>query len=227
MNKEDRKIIAELRKKYNIDERLLQSEKEDTEELQKEYDHHKTDIEKEEGWYKKFHTIPDVEGTRHLDIGWAEAELPIIGATLGVDPASDIVYPEYVKERPDDLWLYPRSNPFFKRIDFEEIAAEGENLPFRDGTIDSVSSQNSMGEYFDLQKGLAEGIRVLRSGGKLQVVVWYPPKYIKVIKDWLRKQPVKNIKITQIEDDYDSYCTMTFESIEYACAFYGIEFTKV
>ena len=35
MNKEDRKIIAELRKKYNIDERLLQSEKEDTKELQK------------------------------------------------------------------------------------------------------------------------------------------------------------------------------------------------
>ena len=103
--------------------------------------------------HKKFYNIPEVEGSKHLDVGWVEGDYPIIGSTLGIDPVSYGTEP---------------SLAFNRSIEFEEIAASGSDLPFADGTLDSVSSQHSMGYQGDysLIEGLAESVRGLRSGGK-------------------------------------------------------------
>ena len=53
---------------------MNEEEREQLQEYRDLYKSHKKYIEAKEGWLKKFYTIPDVEGTRHLDIGWAEAE---------------------------------------------------------------------------------------------------------------------------------------------------------
>jgi len=171
---------------------------------------------------KKFYNIPDVEGTKHLDIGWVEGDFPIIGATLGVDPSSARENWNYESD-PDQE---KRTRDLHKSIDFEEIAATGENLPFLDGTIDSVSSQHSMGMYYDLEEGLAEAIRVLRPGGKLGVITWKAPISIKETRTWLRRQPVTNIRIrTVLKGEGDDHETVDGE--EHISNLYGIEFTRV
>ena len=151
--------------------------------------------------HKKFYNIPDVEGTKHLDIGWHEGDFPIIGATLGVDLSTK------------------RSGhyPILKNIAFEEIAASGLDLPFANGTIDSVSSQHSMGMQFDLEEGLTEAIRVLRSGGKLAILTWVTTEEIEELRRWLRSQPVQNVRIRKRDKDEDKDNLFL----------YGIEFTRV
>lgn len=164
-------------------------------------------VEKAGGWYKKFYSIPEVEGTRHLDVGWSEIEgLPIIGATLGVDLGRD-----------------PESTKLFKSIGFQEIQSSGYNLPFADGTIDSVSSQHAIGQEIDTEEGILEAIRVLRSGGKLAILFWTTPEDASIIRSWLKSLPVKNVRFrkpsrsAQWWDEEDSYLH----------ALYALEFTKL
>jgi len=164
-------------------------------------------VEKAGGWYKKFYSIPEVEGTKHLDVGWSEIHgLPIIGATLGVD-----------------LGRHPQSTKLFKSIDFQEIQASGHNLPFADGTIDSVSSQHAIGQEIEIDEGLEEAIRVLRSGGKLAILFWSTPHEIKETRSWLKSLPIKNVRLrkpirsAQWWDEEESYLH----------ALYALEFTRV
>lgn len=187
---------------------MNEEEREQLQEYRDLYKWHKERIEANEGWLKKFYTIPDVEGTRHLDIGWGEAEAPILGASMGVD----LPYNEGFEISANEQKI---KTAYLKEINFEQLTAEGENLPLADGTIDSVSSQFSMGDWWDLYEGLTEAIRVLRSGGKLQIVTSQLTKDIRVIRDWLKQQPVKNVKITKLEKD------------EHNSGIYGIEFTKI
>jgi len=163
--------------------------------------------------HKKFYNIPDVEGTKHLDIGWSEGDFPIIGATLGVDPGSNRKFWNFEHSPEEDKEV----TDFYRSINFEEIAASGTHLPFANGTIDSVSSQHSMGMEFDLEEGLAEAIRVLRSGGKLAVLTWVTTEEIEELRRWLRSQPVQNVRIRKRDKDEDTDNLFL----------YGIEFTKV
>jgi len=176
------------------------------------------------GKAKKFYTIPDVEGTKHLDVGWHEAEYPIMGATLGVDP----YYSDEFMEQNPGITRGIR-NPLFKRIGFEEIVGSGMDLPFADGTIDSVSSQHALGYqegYDPLEDALSEAIRVLRSGGKLGVLIWQAPESMKETRRWLRQQPVKNVRI-RIVDKNEGAEFQFIEDESYEAYLYGIEFTRV
>ena len=195
-----------------------------------EYDSFKVSSERAlEGRHRKFYKIPDIEGTRHLDIGWIDSDWPITGATLGVDPGSSQVDWTYVPTKEE--MAYHRS--VTKRIGFEEVAASGGDLPFRDGTIDSVSSQFAMGESFDLQEGLEESIRVLRSGGKLAVLASLAPEHIREIKIWLRQQPIRNVRIRIREKDIETDDLWQGRSNEDGypegspAHLYGIEFTRI
>jgi len=163
--------------------------------------------------HKKFYNIPEVEGSKHLDVGWVEGDYPIIGSTLGIDPESYGVKPTLA---------------FNRSIGFEEISASGSDLPFADGTLDSVSSQHSMGYHGDysLIEGLAESVRVLRSGGKLAVLVWQAPQEIKEMRSWLKHQPVRNVRIRIRGKDPDEGRILDDgETVE--AHLYGIEFTRV
>ena len=164
--------------------------------------------------HKKFYNIPEVEGAKHLDVGWVEGDYPIIGSTLGIDPASD--------------GYEGKSIAFNRSIGFEEIAASGSDLPFADGTLDSVSSQHSMGYqgHYSLIEGLVESIRVLRSGGKLAVLIWEAPQEVKRIRKWLTTQPVRNVRMRIRDKDPDEGRILDDGEIVEA-HLYGIEFTRV
>ena len=162
--------------------------------------------------HKKFYNIPEVEGSKHLDVGWVEGDYPIIGSTLGIDPESYGVKPTLA---------------FNRSIGFEEISASGSDLPFADGTLDSVSSQHSMGYHGDysLIEGLAESVRVLRSGGKLAVLIWEAPQEVKRIRKWLTTQPVRNVRMRiRYKDPDEGRILDDGETVE--AHLYVIEFTR-
>ena len=176
------------------------------------------------GPYKKFYKIPDVEGTRHLDIGWTDSDWPIVGATLGVDPGSSQAEWNYAPTKEERDYYQGVK----KRIGFEEIAASGSNLPFADGSIDSVSSQHAMGQEFEIEEGLEEAIRVLRSGGKLAVLFWTDPAEISMLKSWLKHQPVRNVRIRRPEGRRTEWEDLDEEDGKtYIHSLYGIEFTRI
>ena len=179
--------------------------------LEQQYERHKKWLSTHP--HKKFYNIPEVEGTKHLDVGWVEGDFPIIGATLGVDVGSEGAEPTVA---------------FNRSIGFEEIAASGSDLPFADGTLDSVSSQHSMGYHGDysLIEGLVESIRVLRSGGKLAVLIWEAPQEVKRIRKWLKHQPVRDVRMRiRAKDPDEGRILDDGETVE--AHLYGIEFTRI
>ena len=59
--------------------------------------------------------------------------------------------------------------------------ADGENLPYADGTFDAVTCAFGIRNFENREKGLAEFYRVLRPGGKLVILELSVPR-----KKWLR-----------------------------------------
>lgn len=62
---------------------------------------------------------------------------------------------------------------------------DGERLPFETGTFDAVLCSTSLSTTPDFRRLLDEGVRVLRSGGRLAAVDFLPPEGIWSYLGWL------------------------------------------
>ena len=125
---------------------------------------------------------PRVKGDRRLDVGWAEFDAKP-GSTLGLDPL--FIPPEIIQEGIDSGEFEPN---------FQHTIGTGTHLPYATGSIDSYTSDHSLGLYFDTFEGLEEAIRVLRPGGKLFVRFPMDREHIKEMKEWLKTQPVTKVR---------------------------------
>jgi len=103
-------------------------------------------------------------GSKVLDISTGTGEaavavLPVIGPSgtvIGADISPEMV--RSAAQRVDDTRFVP-------------IAADGQELPFRDGCFDAVVCQLGLQFFSDPARGLSEFRRVLRPGGRVSVCV--------------------------------------------------------
>lgn len=102
----------------------------------------------------------DIDGLRMLDVGCG------MGAMLA---QADKVGANVWGVEPDPMW----SQIAKIRLPDDQIASGvGEALPFKDGSFDRVTMMTILEHVADPFLTLVEGVRVLRTGGKL--LVWVP-----------------------------------------------------
>jgi len=137
---------------------------------------------------------PRAKGKRRLDIGWGDRGEGYAqpGSTLGLDTG-----PEDITERMEAGELLPG---------FQQLVGTGTDLPYRTGSLDVVTSDHALGLNYDTWEGLEEAIRVLRPGGKLYVRTPLGTiehkENAREIREWLRTQPVTNVKVSKEKTDY-------------------------
>ncbi len=90
------------------------------------------------------------------------------------------VFSDFVKERGKVIGLEPSYKMIKigrgKREFINYVRGEGENLPFKDNTFDYVISAYVMRNLKNLKVTLGDISRVLRPGGKLIILEFFPPK---------------------------------------------------
>jgi ubiquinone/menaquinone biosynthesis C-methylase UbiE len=85
------------------------------------------------------------------------------GTITGVDLAPGMI--ELAKKKAEQKQI--------KNVEFKE--ADGESLPFQDGTFDVILCNHGLVHMTDKQKVLSEMRRVLKKGGVLGLTVWSTP----------------------------------------------------
>ncbi len=114
-----------------------------------------------------------------VDIGFGDDPDP--RATLGVEPP---FLPEFGKqftqEDVEGMGLFP-------------IEGVAEQLPFRSGSLNFVTSQSVLGGEADLNEGIIEAVRVLRPGGKAELRILLDEEFVPEFRELLRTLPIKNI----------------------------------
>ena len=113
-----------------------------------------------------------------LDIGFGDDPDP--RATLGIEPP--FVNPEFRFTQGDveEMGLFP-------------IEGVSENLPFRTGSLNFVTSQSVLGGEADLDSGVIEAARVLRSGGTAEMRILLDEAEVPEFRRLLRTLPIKDV----------------------------------
>ncbi len=114
-----------------------------------------------------------------VDIGFGDDPDPRV--TLGIEPP-----------------FLPEFGQHFTRQDIEDfgflpIEGRAEQLPFRSGSLNFVTSQSVLGGEADLDEGIIEAIRVLRSGGTAEMRILLDEELVPEFRRLLRSLPIKDI----------------------------------
>jgi SAM-dependent methyltransferase len=107
---------------------------------------------------------------RHLDIASGTGEPGLSVAALA--PQGHVVLTDLA---PEMLQIATRRASARGIANFDTVVCSADDLPFRDGTFDSVSVRFGYMFFPDLAKATAEFARVLRPGGRLCASVWVRP----------------------------------------------------
>ena len=144
-----------------------------------------------------------IERDIHLDLGSGDQPYE---HTEGKTIQSDIYYDDVGGTSPDEPLM----------------SIDAEHIPFRDESISRITSLAAMGIMTDLEESLAEAIRVLKSGGTLEIITYLFWEDAKSIRKFLLTQPIKNLYMRPLAQDFREE-----EFIDNVTPTWKVKFTKV
>jgi len=135
----------------------------------------------------------------NLDIGYSvfgEEAYGQRGTTIGVDV------------EPVNTEWQEMSGAEVRKPSFPEIKGEAQNLPFASGSLDRVTSGNTIGYYVPFDEGIPEMVRVLRSGGTGMLLIDFNDIEggRQASRSLLNSLPIENVRI-KTEDEYNHRIT--------------------
>ena len=120
---------------------------------------------------------------RKLDIGFSSFGEEIFaprGTTIGLDPSTT---PEIQEQAPGII----------------QVTGMEEQLPFRSGSLERVTSTSTIGEFAEAEESLEEVVRVLRPGGTARIVTTDIEPF--EAREILQDLPITNLRIRTIRPD--------------------------
>jgi ubiquinone/menaquinone biosynthesis C-methylase UbiE len=132
-----------------------------------------------------------IDGGMVLDVGTGYGFLPIEIAERR--PRAQIVGIDIQSQLISDGINYALKKGVQERVSL--IRAEAESLPFADGTFDVVLSTMSLHLWRDQRRGISEIQRVLKTGGRVQILVggYYLSRGLARITDGFTKRSVSKL----------------------------------
>ena len=114
-----------------------------------------------------------------VDIGFGDDPDPRV--TLGIEPPFLREFgKQFTQEDVEDIGFFP-------------IEGRAEQLPFRSGSLNFVTSQSVLGAEADLDEGIMEAVRVLRPGGTAELRILIDEEFVPEFRGLLRTLSIKNV----------------------------------
>lgn len=166
--------------------------------LKKRYDSSSTVYDsryREDQKLKYRRVLPEIENSETLlDVGCGTGmfleEISDSDKTLfGVDFSVSML--EAAAERVDEAHLF---------------VADADNLPFKDGSFDTVVSLTLLQNMPNPSKTLAEMSRVTQAGGKLVFTVLEKKYSLEEVEDWVSSAELSLLDSEEIPDSEDVFC---------------------